>query len=975
MTCRRATGIRRYATVLTAGFAAALGLAAVAACGSNASGRPPECSLRPGDLVITEIFAEAVGSDEGKEWFEIYNASGRELDLRGLRVIFEYGELGKTQKRHTIDGDTPVTLAAGMYGAISSAVTPLPGDVWAYGVFLGCEAGCVDECDADETGCIDDRTPFVCGEAGDGDTCRERLPQTVCAAGQACVAGACQAGCVDECTLDARGCHEDGTPWVCGEAGDGDACSERLPQAACAAGQACLDGDCIVGCVDECDPGERGCLDARTPWLCGEADGDPCRDRVAQATCGAAEVCVGKSRNLLAAMPAKGLRIGLVCGDGTLIDSVCFGQPCGASDFAFPEGRSWTYQSAAAPDHLANDEADRWQATRPTRGAPNPPPCLCPQPPEGVVPQAPGEDTLRITEVFPNPAGPDTGFEWFEFYVDGTGWFDLTGVRFTTNAEAAKSGLVLSRATGCVLFEGGRHYLVAGEYAIEGPPTTTPSDGTPDEADAGSTAAPDAASGDVADGLPAEEEDACPRLGGLRVHQVTSKVTLGNASGDGSRLAIWSPRGQLWDVLLYKSVIENRAVQRLFDEDGAETVCVAQKPYETSWAAPWTLFGTPGAPNPPCGACFCADVLGTVIEAQSPAPGEIVITEVLPDVLGSESEFAAREWFEAHLLPTAEGGRDLACVRLRKKATDKDVALVNANHGCLRFPEDAWILFGVSTDPDLNGGLPRVDVQYPKLGTGLTGDDGTLGLYLPDGTLLDEVSWGKSDDGIARQLDADLLEDDPVADNDLTSSWCNAFVGYGDEAGQRGTPGQPNFSCTRCYCFDEDDEEWLEAPPPAAGELRITEVFGNTPGAEQATLEWLEVESLTPATRYLNCVSLFVDGARRPEIGLANPTCRPIPRDARLVLCADRAAALSHGISDCVAYSSRAFKNTDVIGIASRTDLIDSVTYTNLADGVSWMLGAGGTFCQTPSSSCYFDCQSSNPFIGTPGAPNPACAP
>jgi hypothetical protein len=39
------------------------------------------------------------------------------------------------------------------------------------------------------------------------------------------------------------------------------------------------------------------------------------------------------------------------------------------------------------------------------------------------------------------------------------------------------------------------------------------------------------------------------------------------------------------------------------------------------------------------------------------------------------------------------------------------------------------------------------------------------------------------------------------------------------------------------------------------------------------------------------------------------------------------------------------------------------------------MLGAGGTFCQTPSSSCYFDCQSSNPFIGTPGAPNPACAP
>jgi len=343
-------------------------------------------------------------------------------------------------------------------------------------------------------------------------------------------------------------------------------------------------------------------------------------------------------------------------------------------------------------------------------------------------------------------------------------------------------------------------------------------------------------------------------------------------------------------------------------------------------------------------------------------------------VLGPEGEFGEREWFEAHLLPAAEGGRDLACVRLRKKADDKDLPLVNASHACLHFPEGAWIVFASSTDPDLNGGLPRVDVVSPKLD--LKGDEGSLGLYLPGGTLLDDVpNWGNSDEGVALQLDLDRLEDDPVSENDVPSGWCDAFIAYGDEPGQLGTPGEPNFSCTRCYCFDEDDEEWVEAPPPALGELRITEIFGNTPGSEDPALEWLEVQSSATSPRYLNCVSLFLDGAREPELGLADPACRPIEPSSRLVLCADRAAASAHGIASCVPYEARAFKNTDVVGIASRSEAIDSVSYADLADGVSWMLGAGGTFCETPATSCYSDCASDNPFVGTPGAANPACEP
>jgi len=67
--------------------------ATIAACGPT----PPattacRAALLPGDLVITEVFADfqaadgAAGTDTGKEWFEIYDAKGLAIDLTGLRI-------------------------------------------------------------------------------------------------------------------------------------------------------------------------------------------------------------------------------------------------------------------------------------------------------------------------------------------------------------------------------------------------------------------------------------------------------------------------------------------------------------------------------------------------------------------------------------------------------------------------------------------------------------------------------------------------------------------------------------------------------------------------------------------------------------------------------------------------------------------------------------------------------------------------
>src|SRR5262245_38331065 len=63
--------------------------------------------LLPGDLVITEVFADfkamagSAGTDTGKEWFEIYNAKDQPIDLEGLTVTHSRAD-GEKSNTHTV---------------------------------------------------------------------------------------------------------------------------------------------------------------------------------------------------------------------------------------------------------------------------------------------------------------------------------------------------------------------------------------------------------------------------------------------------------------------------------------------------------------------------------------------------------------------------------------------------------------------------------------------------------------------------------------------------------------------------------------------------------------------------------------------------------------------------------------------------------------------------------------------------------
>lgn len=108
---------------------AALAGAGLAACGPPGDAGHCAAALLPGDLVITEVFADHQGAgggrDDGKEWFEIYNASGRAIDLAGVAVAHRRLD-GSRASTHAI---TRARIAAGQFFTLGSAA---PDDVPAY---------------------------------------------------------------------------------------------------------------------------------------------------------------------------------------------------------------------------------------------------------------------------------------------------------------------------------------------------------------------------------------------------------------------------------------------------------------------------------------------------------------------------------------------------------------------------------------------------------------------------------------------------------------------------------------------------------------------------------------------------------------------------------------------------------------------------------------------------------------------------
>ncbi len=89
----------------------------LAGCPGGDDGGGQCATILPGELVITEIFADhdapsgSSGADEGKEWFEVYNASSGAIDLEGLTITHSRPD-GSSDHVHVMGA---ATIPAGDY--------------------------------------------------------------------------------------------------------------------------------------------------------------------------------------------------------------------------------------------------------------------------------------------------------------------------------------------------------------------------------------------------------------------------------------------------------------------------------------------------------------------------------------------------------------------------------------------------------------------------------------------------------------------------------------------------------------------------------------------------------------------------------------------------------------------------------------------------------------------------------------------
>ncbi len=176
-----------------------------------------------------------------------------------------------------------------------------------------------------------------------------------------------------------------------------------------------------------------------------------------------------------------------------------------------------------------------------------------------------------------------------------------------------------------------------------------------------------------------------------------------------------------------------------------------------------------------------------VVAPRAPAPGELVVTEIMQNPLAVDDRIA--EWFEVY--NAADAPIEMAGLVFYDTHGNRFEVAVDS---LVAEPGD-YVVFSRNGNAATNGGV-AVDYAYDGAAFNMANTSDEIYLARADDTLIDVVAWDNGrtfpdPDGASMQFDADL---DPASDdNALGANWCEATSVYG--AGDRGTPGAANTSC------------------------------------------------------------------------------------------------------------------------------------------------------------------------------------
>lgn len=400
----------------------------------------------------------------------------------------------------------------------------------------------------------------------------------------------------------------------------------------------------------------------------------------------------------------------------------------------------------------------------------------------------------------------------------------------------------------------------------------------------------------------------------------------------------------------------------------------------------------------------CVDGAETCVSASCvsvPLPGQLVITEVLYDPAGDDTD---AEWFEVH----NTSALDLYLGGLTVTDLGGEVFVVDEEF----IAAGEYLVFSAAASA-----VPGTSIVYS--GIRLTNTTDALILSFA-GVEVDRVAWDETD-GWTDAVGASIALDPDASDNSVADAWCTGTAAYGPTA-SLGTPGEANpacvFACSGVVCdapaptcegdvaltysgsgtcvstdgtCDFDPVEVREdcaltalecldgacvtpAQVVAPGDLVITEIFADATGADGG-LEWFEVANTTGAEIDLAGLVISDDGGE--DFTVASGA---VAAGQRVVFSGEPGA--TPGVEIDFAASRFTLGNTaDEINLTYRDVLIDRVAWDTAA-GWDVPTGASLSFGLDPVADennvagawCAATTAYQAGALGTPGAANDVCA-
>jgi hypothetical protein len=379
-------------------------------------------------------------------------------------------------------------------------------------------------------------------------------------------------------------------------------------------------------------------------------------------------------------------------------------------------------------------------------------------------------------------------------------------------------------------------------------------------------------------------------------------------------------------------------------------------------------YGSPAAPNPGCplnvpaGNCLESGLTRAVVP---PAPGDLLITEVMPDPkLWPDTD---GEWIEVR----SNADVDLNGLYLSNGTSRSQLTSVD----CMHVAPGGYAVFASGVD----AGVTAMATFSFQLGNG----GGTVTIGTSDAGY-DSLTYLAATSGASWQLDPTKLDQ---FSNDDPANLCKGTVPVfaGTDGGDLGTPGTPNTACTPVTsgttCIDPGTGTSRNIVSPVVGDLVITEFMADPSAVLDTSGEWFEV--YVAGSVDLNGVVLA--GASGTPVTVVNTQCLRPDAGSHVVFARNADPAVNGALPPVMGTFGWTLANTSgTITLSIDGGTLDTVSYsTTQGAGLSTQLDVNkydvlmndqaANLCRTDAGSFGTLPDGGAADKGTPGARNHAC--